>query len=87
MPTSATGIHREHLEAFLADRVAAATVAKHYRSLQQLFRWLTEDGEIPASPMEQMCPRRSPGSPSTFSPTTSWPPAQVLRRQHLRKLP
>src|SRR3954452_19355115 len=39
MPTSATGIAREHLEAFLAalsDRVSPATVAKHYRSLQQL---------------------------------------------------
>jgi len=39
MPTSAAGIAREHLEAFLAalsDRVSPATVAKHYRSLQQL---------------------------------------------------
>ena len=41
MPTTASGIAREHLEAFLAalaDRVSPATVAKHYRSLQQLFR-------------------------------------------------
>ena len=41
MPTSAAGIAREHLEAFMAalsDRVSPATVAKHYRSLQQLFR-------------------------------------------------
>ena len=66
MPTSATGIHREHPEAFLADladRVAAATVAKHYRSLQQLFRWLTEDGEIPVSPMERMRPPKVPEQP------------------------
>ena len=66
MPTSATGIHREHLEAFLADladRCAAATVAKHYRSLQQLFRWFTEDGEIPASPMERMRPPKVPEQP------------------------
>ena len=36
MPTTATGVRREHVEAFLAsivDRLAAATVAKHYRSL------------------------------------------------------
>src|SRR3954463_15286194 len=40
VPTRATGIAREHLEAFLAalsERVSPATVAKHYRSLQQLF--------------------------------------------------
>ena len=28
-------------------RVSGATAAKHYRSLQQLWRWLVEDGEIP----------------------------------------
>jgi site-specific recombinase XerD len=66
MPTAASGVHREHLEAFLADlvdRVAPATVAKHYRSLQQLFRWLVEDGEIPASPMERMRPPQVPEQP------------------------
>jgi site-specific recombinase XerD len=66
MPTAATAVKREHLEAFLADladRVAPATVAKHYRSLQQLFRWLTEDGEIPASPMERMRPPKVPEQP------------------------
>ena len=45
MPTSVDGIAREHLEAFLAalsDRLSPATVAKHYRSLQQLFRWLVD---------------------------------------------
>src|SRR3954468_7866873 len=63
MPTSATGITREHLEAFLAalsERVSPATVAKHYRSLQQLFRWLVEDGEIGRSPMERMRPPAVP---------------------------
>jgi site-specific recombinase XerD len=57
MPTSASAITREHVEAFLAglaDRVAPATTAKHYRSLQRLFRWLEDDGEIPRSPMERM---------------------------------
>lgn len=66
MPTTATGIKREHLEAFLAElgeRVSPATVAKHYRSMQQLFRWLTEDGEIVASPMERMRPPAVPEQP------------------------
>ena len=46
MPTTAGAITRDHVEAFLAalmERVSPATVAKHYRSMQQLFRWLTED--------------------------------------------
>ena len=66
MPTGAAGITREHLEAFLAalaDRVSPATVAKHYRSLQQLFRWLVEDGEIGHSPMERMRPPAVPEQP------------------------
>ena len=66
MPTTATGVRREHVEAFLADlvdRLAAATVAKHYRSLQQLWRWLEEDGEIPVSPMARMRPPAVPEQP------------------------
>lgn len=66
MPTSVGRIGREHLEVFLAglaDRVAAATVAKHYRSLQQLFRWLEEDGEITVSPMAKMRPPKVPEQP------------------------
>jgi site-specific recombinase XerD len=66
MPTTASGIARDHLEAFLAalaDRVSSATVAKHYRSLQQLFRWLVDDGEIPRSPMERMRPPAVPEQP------------------------
>lgn len=66
MPTTAGGVRREHLEAFLADmgeRLAPATVAKHYRSLQQLFRWLVDDGEIDASPMAKMRPPAVPEQP------------------------
>ncbi len=58
--------HREHVETLLGDltdRVSAATVAKHYRSLQPLFRWLVEDGEIPRSPMERMRPPAVPEQP------------------------
>jgi site-specific recombinase XerD len=66
MPTTATGVTRDHLEAFLADlqdRCSPATVAKHYRSMQQLFRWLVEDGEITRSPMERMRPPAVPEQP------------------------
>jgi site-specific recombinase XerD len=66
MPTNAAAINREHIEAFLAalaDRVSPATTAKHYRSLQQLFKWLEDDGEITRSPMERMKPPAVPVQP------------------------
>jgi site-specific recombinase XerD len=66
MPTVVTSITREHIEHFLADmfaRVKPATVAKHYRSLQQLFRFLVDDGEITSSPMERMSPPSVPEQP------------------------
>ncbi len=66
MPTTAGAVNRDHLEAFLADlsdRVAPATTAKHFRSMQQMFRWLVEDGEIVASPMERMRPPQVPEQP------------------------
>jgi site-specific recombinase XerD len=66
MPTTVTSITREHIEHFLADmfeRVSPATVAKHYRSLQQLFRFLIDDGEITSNPMERMSPPSVPEQP------------------------
>jgi site-specific recombinase XerD len=67
MPSRVGGITREHVEQYLADMqdrgLAPATVAKHYRSLQQLFRWLTTDGEIPLSPMRNMSPPHVPEQP------------------------
>jgi site-specific recombinase XerD len=60
-------IRRDHVEAYLAgmrDRgLAAATVAKHYRSLQQLFTWLVEEGELAASPMALLHPPTVPEQP------------------------
>ncbi len=38
-------------------------MAKRYRSLQQLFKWLTDDGEIDRSPMERMSPPSVPEQP------------------------
>lgn len=66
MPAAASGVKREHVEAYLADlgdRTSPANVAKHYRSLQQLFKWLVSDGEIAASPMERMSPPSVPEQP------------------------
>ena len=66
MPTNAGAVTREHIEAFLADmldRLSASTTAKHYRSLQQLWKWLADDGEIPRSPMERMSPPAVPEQP------------------------
>src|SRR4051812_46069846 len=67
MPTRASTVSREHVEHYLADmtdRVKPATVARHYRSLQQLFRWLSEvEGEIARSPMEKMRPPAVPEQP------------------------
>lgn len=66
MPTAAGRLTRDHVEAFLAalsDRTSPANVAKHYRSLQQLFRWLVDDGELPRSPMERMRPPVVPEQP------------------------
>jgi site-specific recombinase XerD len=67
MPTRAQAVTREHLEAYLEARFAAgraaADVAKHYRSLQQLFRWLVDEGEIERSPMQRMRPPMVPEAP------------------------
>ncbi|MBV9292736.1 MAG: tyrosine-type recombinase/integrase [Frankiales bacterium] len=57
MPTTVAAIKREHVESFLEQLVAtksASTAANRYRSLQQLFRWLVDDGELAESPMARM---------------------------------
>jgi len=67
MPTQPAGVAREHVEAYLADAtdrgLAAATVARFFRNLQQLFRWLVDDGEIQRSPMANMRPPAVPEQP------------------------
>lgn len=67
-PTLVQSIGRGDLEAYLADMadrpsISAATVAKHYRSLQQLFRWLHESGVIDRTPFERMHPPNVPEKP------------------------
>jgi site-specific recombinase XerD len=59
MPTTAASIRREHVEAFIASELewtAPSSAATRYRSLQQLFNWLDEEGEIASSPMAKMRP-------------------------------
>lgn len=79
MPTTSAGIRREHVEAYLVDIQdrghRPATVAQRFRSLQQFFRWLLEEGEIGTSPMQSM---RAPAVPEE-------PPA-VLREDELQRL-
>jgi site-specific recombinase XerD len=43
--------------------ISAATVARHYRSLQQLFRWLELEEEIDQSPFTKMSPPAVPEQP------------------------
>ncbi len=66
MPTDVPNIRREHVEAFLVDlqaRARPATVAQRFRSLQQLFRWLADEGEVRESPMARMRPPAVPVEP------------------------
>jgi site-specific recombinase XerD len=54
------------VESFIADQLARwkpATASNRYRSLQQFFRWLVEEGEITRSPMERMHPPHVPEMP------------------------
>jgi site-specific recombinase XerD len=57
MPTELVKIRREHVEAWIELQLAKfkpATANQRFRSLQQFFKWLTEEGEIDASPMARM---------------------------------
>jgi site-specific recombinase XerD len=79
MPRDIGAIRREHVEAFLVALQDAgrrpASVANRYRSLQQFFRWLVLDDEIPASPMAKMRP-----------PSVPVQPPEVLAPDQLRAL-
>ena len=79
MPQVVASIRREHVEAFLVDLrergLSASTAANRYRSLQQLFRWLEDEGEIERSPMTKMRP-----------PTVGEQPVDVLTDDELRLL-
>jgi site-specific recombinase XerD len=66
MPTAVANIRREHVEAFITDqleRLRPASAANRYRSLQQFFRWLVDEGELRESPMARMHPPAVPETP------------------------
>lgn len=66
MPQAVANIRREHVEAFITDQLARlrpASAANRYRSLQQFFRWLVDEGELRESPMARMRPPTIPETP------------------------
>jgi site-specific recombinase XerD len=78
MPRSVAAIRREHVEAFVEDqltRLKPASAANRYRSLQQFFRWLVDEGEVRESPMARMRP-----------PTIPETPPPVIPEDHVRRL-
>lgn len=71
MPTAACSIRREHVEAFIAaelERTAPSSAATRYPSLQQLFGWLDDEGEIDRSPMAKTRPPKVPEKPVPVLP-------------------
>jgi len=79
MPTTVANIRREHVEEFITDQLARlkpATASNRYRSLQALFKWLDEEGELTSgNPMAKMKP-----------PTVAVEPPTVLTDDELRAL-
>jgi site-specific recombinase XerD len=67
MPTDAAKVTREHVEAFVAHLLETrkpATGANRYRALQAFFKFLSEEGEVAASPMVNMKPPKVPEDPA-----------------------
>ena len=66
MPELVASLRREHVESWIEHLLATfkpATAAVRFRSLQQFFRWLLEEGEIERDPMERMTSPRVPDEP------------------------
>ena len=66
MPTEVAKLRREHVEHFIDHLVQTykpATASNRFRSLQQLFKWLEEEGEVTVSPMARMHPPKVPEVP------------------------
>lgn len=66
MPTTAQGVTREHVEAFIAhllDTRSPSTAKTRYGGLQAFWRWCEGEGEIPTSPMARMRPPAVPEQP------------------------
>lgn len=66
MPSAVGSIRREYVESFIEDqdrRFKPNTVGVRFRSLQQLFKWLLEEGELERDPMERMHSPKVPEDP------------------------
>lgn len=66
LPRDPGNVTRRHIEAYVVstvERYSAATAAKHYRSLQQFWRWLELEEEIDRSPMSKMTAPAVPEQP------------------------
>ncbi|MGH9153988.1 MAG: phage integrase N-terminal SAM-like domain-containing protein [Acidimicrobiales bacterium] len=66
MPLEAARLRREHVESVIEHLVEThkpATATNRFLSLQQFFRWLEEEGEVPSSPMARMRPPKVPEVP------------------------
>lgn len=66
-PTTIDAVQRADIEAFLVDLqvrgARPATVAQRFRSIQQYWKWLAAEGEIPVTPMAGMRPPKIPEEP------------------------
>lgn len=66
MPLELDALKREHVESYiewLVDNRSAATAAQRFASLQQLMKFLEEEGEVTASPMARMKKPHIPEKP------------------------
>jgi site-specific recombinase XerD len=57
LPTAPAALRREHIEAWIEELLARnkpATASVRFRSVQQFFKFLVEEGEIDSSPMRAM---------------------------------
>jgi site-specific recombinase XerD len=67
-----TQITSDLIEGYIAERnrsgAAAATLGRIYRSLQQLTRWMVDEGELPSNPMGKMHPPTVPVIPVPIIP-------------------
>jgi site-specific recombinase XerD len=65
-PIEAGDVTRDHIRGFVDDQLTRhrpSTAASRHRSLQQFFRWATEEEIIPVSPMARMKPPTVPEEP------------------------
>ncbi len=66
MPLLAGELHRQHLQAFIADQLARwkpITAHNRFRGLCAFFKWALAEGDLEASPMDGMKPPQLPEQP------------------------